>query len=92
MILSSVPCAAAGTYTRNVVKADPVILTKEHLADHQARGIIFDSGNANACAPKGRENAQRMAQAAAPAHRPAAPGLRRLLHRHHRCGAEHPGH
>ena len=65
MILSSVPCAAAGTYTRNVVKADPVILTKEHLADHQARGIIFDSGNANACAPKGRENAQRMAQAAA---------------------------
>ena len=46
MILSSVPCAAAGTYTRNVVKADPVILTKEHLADHQARGIIFDSGNA----------------------------------------------
>ena len=70
MILSSVPCAAAGTYTRNVVKADPVILTKEHLADHQARGIIFDSGNANACAPKGRENAQRMAQAA------AATGLR----------------
>ena len=57
MILSSVPCAAAGTYTRNVVKADPVILTKEHLADHQARGIIFDSGNANACAPKGREAA-----------------------------------
>ena len=52
MILSSVPCAAAGTYTRNVVKADPVILTKEHLADHQARGIIFDSGNANACAPQ----------------------------------------
>ena len=48
-----------------------MILTKEHLADHQARGIIFDSGNANACAPKGRENAQRMAQAAA-----AATGLR----------------
>ena len=71
MILSSVPCAAAGTYTRTVVKADPVILTKEHLADHQARGIIFDSGNTNASAPKGRENAQRMAQAAA-----AATGLR----------------
>ena len=69
MILSSVPCAAAGTYTRNVVKADPVILTKEHLADHQARGSIFDRGNAKACAPKGRENAQRMAQAAAPATR-----------------------
>ena len=111
MILSSVPCAAAGTYTRNVVKADPVILTKEHLADHQARGIIFDSGNANACAPMGEENAERVCAAAGKAlgpqgqgerpadgpgrrcrHRPAAPGLRRLLHRHHRCGAEHPGH
>ena len=67
MILSEVPCTAAGTYTRNVVKADPVILTKEHLADHKAQGIIFDSGNANACAPKGMENAQRMAQAAAAA-------------------------
>ena len=65
MILSAVPCAAAGTFTRNVVKADPVILTREHLADHKAQGIIFDSGNANACAPKGMENAQRMAQAAA---------------------------
>ncbi len=62
MILSEVPCVAAGTYTRNVVKADPVILTKEHLADHKAQGIIFDSGNANACAPKGHENAQRMAR------------------------------
>ena len=67
MILSEVPCAAAGTYTSNVVKADPVILTKEHLADHKAQGILFDSGNANACAPKGMENAQRMAQAAAAA-------------------------
>ena len=67
MILSAVPCAAAGTFTRNVVKADPVILTREHLADHKAQGILFDSGNANACAPKGMENAQRMAQAAAAA-------------------------
>ena len=39
MVLSDVPCAAAGTYTRNVVKADPVILTKEYLADHKAQGI-----------------------------------------------------
>ena len=44
MVLSDVPCAAAGTYTRNVVKADPVILTKEYLADHKAQGIILDSG------------------------------------------------
>ena len=67
MVLSDVPCTAAGTYTRNVVKADPVILTKEYLADHKAQGIILDSGNANACAPKGMENAKRMAAAAAAA-------------------------
>ncbi len=47
------PLRRGGTFTRNVVKADPVILTREHLADHKAQGIIFDSGNANACAPKG---------------------------------------
>ena len=64
MILSAVPCAAAGTFTRNVVKADPVILTREHLADHKAQGIIFDSGNANACAPMGEENAERVCAAA----------------------------
>ncbi len=67
MVLSSVPCAAAGTYTRNVVKADPVLLTMEHLADGKAQGVILDSGNANACAPKGMENAKRMADAAAKA-------------------------
>ena len=67
MILSSVPCTAAGTYTRNVVKADPVLLTMEHLADGTAQGVILDSGNANACAPRGMENAKRMAAAAAKA-------------------------
>lgn len=67
MILSEVPCAAAGTYTRNVVKADPVILTRKSLADRKAQGIIIDSGNANACAPKGMENAMKMASAAAAA-------------------------
>ena len=67
MVLSDVPCTAAGTFTRNVVKADPVILSMEYLADHKAQGVILDSGNANACAPKGMENALRMAKAAAAA-------------------------
>ncbi|MCI9467655.1 MAG: bifunctional glutamate N-acetyltransferase/amino-acid acetyltransferase ArgJ [Ruminiclostridium sp.] len=71
MILSEVPCTAAGTYTSNVVKADPVILTQAHLADGKAQGVILDSGNANACAPKGEENAKKMAAAAA-----AATGLK----------------
>jgi glutamate N-acetyltransferase/amino-acid N-acetyltransferase len=67
LILSDVPCTAAGTFTRNVVKADPVLLTRQNLADGKAQGILFNSGNANACAPKGMENAQRMAQAVAKA-------------------------
>ena len=67
MVLSDVPCAAAGTYTRNIVKADPVLLTMEYLADGKAQGVILDSGNANACAPNGMANARRMAAAAAQA-------------------------
>ena len=67
MVLSDVPCTAAGTYTRNVVKADPVLLTMKHLADGKARGVILNSGNANACAPRGMEHAVRMAEAAAAA-------------------------
>ena len=67
MVLSAVPCAAAGTYTRNVVKADPVLLTRTHLAGGSARGVILNSGNANACAPNGMANARRMAEAAAAA-------------------------
>ncbi len=71
MVLSEVPCTAAGTYTSNVVKADPVILTQAYLADGKAQGVILHSGNANACAPKGEENAKKMAAAAA-----AATGLK----------------
>ena len=39
----------------------------KHLADGRARAIIANSGNANACAPHGEENAVRMCQAAAQA-------------------------
>ena len=84
MILSAVPCAAAGTFTRNVVKADPVILTREHLADHKAQGIIFDSGNANACAPQGHGERPADGQGRRVGHGPGPGGLRRVLHRHHR--------
>lgn len=65
MILSEVECTAAATYTRNRVKASPLYITMEHLADGTARGIIANSGNANACAPEGHENARRMCAAAA---------------------------
>ncbi len=67
LIVSDVDCAAAGVFTKNVVKAAPIHVDLNHLADGRARAIIANSGNANACAPKGEENAQRMCAAAAAA-------------------------
>lgn len=67
LIVSDVPCAAAAVFTTNVVKAAPIHVTKAHLADGKAKAIICNSGNANACAPKGEENAERMCAAAAKA-------------------------
>ena len=67
MILCSVPCSAAGVYTRNLVKAAPVILTREHLSDGRAQCVLVNSGNANACAPNARKHAEHMAALAAAA-------------------------
>ena len=71
LILCDGEATAAGVYTMNRVKAAPIYVTMEHLENGVARGIIANSGNANACAPMGHENAVRMAEAAA-----AATGLR----------------
>lgn len=65
MILSDSECHAAAVYTTNKVKAAPILLTRQHLADGKARAVIVNSGNANACAPFGMENARREAKAAA---------------------------
>lgn len=65
MIRSDCLCNAAAVYTKNQVKAAPVLLTKEHLADGKAQAVIINSGNANACAPFGMEHARRQGMAAA---------------------------
>ena len=65
LIVSDVDCAAAAVFTKNVVQAAPIHVSRAHLADGRARAIIANSGNANACAPMGEENALRMCQAAA---------------------------
>ncbi|MFR9254848.1 MAG: bifunctional ornithine acetyltransferase/N-acetylglutamate synthase [Merdibacter sp.] len=64
-MVSSSPCDCAAVYTRNQVKADPLLVTKQHLADHRAQAIIVNSGNANACARHGHAHAVRACQAAA---------------------------
>ena len=60
-------CTAAAVYTLNRVKAAPIYTTMEHLEDGHARAIVANSGNANACAPGGAENADKMCTFAAEA-------------------------
>ena len=67
LIVSDADCAAAAVFTTNVVKAAPIHVTKAHLANGRARAVVANSGNANACAPMGEENAKRMCAAAAKA-------------------------
>ena len=67
LIVSDVECAAAGVFTKNAVKAAPIHVDREHLKNGKAKAVIVNSGNANACAPQGEENAKRMCAAAAKA-------------------------
>ncbi|BBX44665.1 bifunctional glutamate N-acetyltransferase/amino-acid acetyltransferase ArgJ [Mycobacterium cookii] len=45
--------AAAGVFTRNQVKAAPVLWTCQVLADGRLRAVILNSGGANACTGPG---------------------------------------
>jgi len=67
LICSETECAAAAVYTKNAVKAAPLHITREHLKNGRARAILANSGNANACAPMGEENAEKCCAAAAEA-------------------------
>ncbi len=55
LIYCSVPCRAAGVYTRNLVVGAPVTVTREHLKNCRAQAIICNSGNANTCNSDGIE-------------------------------------
>jgi len=65
LIVADKMCSAAAVYTTNKVKSAPLVLTMEHLKNGQARAILANSGNANACAPGGIEAAKEMVDAAA---------------------------
>ena len=67
MILSERECSAAAVYTLNRVKAAPIYVTMGNLEDGVCRGVIANSGNANACAPQSHENAEAMCALAAQA-------------------------
>ena len=66
LIVSELPCAAAGVFTTNQVIAAPCIVTRRHLERGPLRAIVVNSGNANACTgEQGERDAIAMAEAAA---------------------------
>ncbi|MEW6618347.1 MAG: bifunctional glutamate N-acetyltransferase/amino-acid acetyltransferase ArgJ [bacterium] len=64
LIYSPIPATAVALFTRNKLKAAPLIVTKEHLqTSKKIHAIIINSGNANACTGKqGLKDAKKMAQ------------------------------
>jgi glutamate N-acetyltransferase/amino-acid N-acetyltransferase len=70
LVVADRPCAAAGVFTTNDVKAAPVRFCQQVLAvsADRIRGIVGNSGNANACtAAQGDADAAAMAKLSAAA-------------------------
>jgi len=66
LIFSRVPASAAGMFTRNRVKAAPVILDMNRIQSGVCQAIIVNSGNANCCTgEQGIRDAEAMARLAA---------------------------
>ncbi len=67
MVVSMVPCAAAGVFTRNLVKAAPVQWDSAMLDKNGvAQAVVINSGIANACTgADGYENVKKTAKAVA---------------------------
>jgi len=66
ILASDRPAAAAGVFTRNRIKAAPVVVSQLHLKRGFARAVVVNSGNANACTgSQGLSDALRMTQATA---------------------------
>ncbi len=66
IIFSEKPASAAAVFTQNKVMAEPLKVTKKHIAGGKAQAIVVNAGNANACTGKqGLEGAHAMAQTTA---------------------------
>jgi len=62
ILYSEVPCTAAAVYTSNRVKAAPLLVCQEQLADGRAQAVIANSGCANAATGRqGLADARQMA-------------------------------
>jgi glutamate N-acetyltransferase/amino-acid N-acetyltransferase len=68
LVLAQEDVPAAAVFTRNQVRAAPVVLSEKRIAGGLARAIIVNSGNANACTgDRGWRDAEAMAHYAAKA-------------------------
>jgi len=66
LLLSDAPCPAAGVFTRNSIKAAPVIDCASKLKNGIAQAVLVNSGNANACTgTQGRRAASLTCESAA---------------------------
>jgi len=66
LIKAESACTAAGVYTQNKVVAAPVILDRQRTPTADIRGIVINSGNANACTgEQGERDAEEMTRLAA---------------------------
>jgi len=62
LVVSDTPAAAAGMFTRNIVKGHSLQLAQKNVANGQAQAVVINSGNANAClAERGTQDAMAMA-------------------------------
>jgi glutamate N-acetyltransferase / amino-acid N-acetyltransferase len=61
LIVAEAPAAAAGVFTKNRVKAAPVLVSRARLRRGAAQAIVINSGNANACTgPEGLAAARQI--------------------------------
>ncbi|MCF0105079.1 MAG: bifunctional glutamate N-acetyltransferase/amino-acid acetyltransferase ArgJ [Eggerthellaceae bacterium] len=67
LVYSQEPCKAAGMFTKNIVKASPVLWDKALVdAEHKVSAVVVNSGIANACTGElGLEQCERTAKCAA---------------------------
>jgi glutamate N-acetyltransferase/amino-acid N-acetyltransferase len=49
LLVADAPAAAAGVFTKNRVKAAPVLVSRRRLRAGRAQAILVNAGNANAC-------------------------------------------
>jgi len=61
LFVSDRPCASAGVFTQNRVVGAPVQVSRERVPSGAVRGVVINSGNANACTgDRGLEDARTM--------------------------------